>query len=60
VIRYAVICKKEEHYVEKRRIEIIEYKDGCPKEVINFLIKITTEEFNRPEWKDYFERRLVD
>ena len=41
-------------------IKIIEHKEGYPKEVIKFLTGITTEEFSRPEWKDYFEDRLVN
>lgn len=42
------------------KIEIIEYKEEYQKDIIDFLVQTTTEEFGHPEWRDYFERKLVE
>ena len=46
--------------LENNEIKIIECKYGERKDVIKFLIQITSEEFGFTEWKDYFEHKLVE
>lgn len=46
--------------LEKNEIEIVECKYGDREDIIKFLIQITSEEFGFYEWKDYFERKLVE
>lgn len=41
-------------------IKIIECKYGERQDIIDFLIKITSEEFGFTEWKNYFEHKLVE
>ena len=46
--------------MENNKIKIIECKYGTRDDVIKFLVKITSEEFGFNDWKDYFERKLVE
>ena len=46
--------------MEKNEIRIIECNYAEREEIAKFLIKITSEEFGFTEWKDYFERKLVE
>lgn len=46
--------------IENNEIRIIECKYEEREDIIEFLIKITSEEFGFYEWKDYFESKLVE
>ncbi len=45
---------------EENKIRIIECKYSDRKDIIDFLIQITSNEFNHSDWKDYFEHKLVE
>lgn len=46
--------------LENSKIKIAECKYGEREDIIKFLVQITSEEFGFKEWKDYFERKLVE
>ena len=43
-----------------KEVRIIEYEEKYQQAIIDFLVKITTEEFNHPERYDYFACKLVE
>lgn len=46
--------------VDKNKVEIIEYTDKYKKDVIDFLIQITAQEFCHPEWSKHIEYELLE
>lgn len=46
--------------MEENEIRIIECNYAEREDIVKFLIKITSEEFGFTEWRDYFERKLVE
>ena len=44
----------------KDEIRIIEFDKEYQQKVIDFLVRLTTEEFGHPERKDYFAHKLVE
>lgn len=46
--------------IVENEVEIIECKYDGRKDIIDFLVQITSNEFKHTDWKDYFERKLVE
>lgn len=42
------------------KIKIIQYDDKYKKQIIEFLIKITIDEFGFDDWREYFENKSFD
>ena len=46
--------------LENNEIEIVNCKYGERKDIIDFLVNITSNEFGFTHWKDYYQRKLVE
>lgn len=46
--------------LENNEIKIINCKYGERKDIIDFLVNITSNEFGFTHWKDYYQRKLVE
>ena len=46
--------------LENNEIKIVNCKYGERKDIIDFLVNITSNEFGFTHWKDYYQRKLVE
>lgn len=46
--------------LENNEIEIVNCKYGERKDIIDFLVNITSNEFGFTHWKEYYQRKLVE
>ena len=46
--------------LENNEIKIVNCKYGERKDIIDFLVDITSNEFGFTHWKNYYQRKLVE